>query len=43
MFNSLILDIVYVTNDEFNLLEKEKFNLIEKNRLTEYKNKGIII
>lgn len=35
VFNSLILDITYITRDEFNLLENENYNLIEKNKLIE--------
>lgn len=43
VFNSLILDIEYVTNDEFDLLDKEKYDLIDKNKISEYRNKGILI
>ena len=43
VFNSLILDIDYISRDEFKKLEKNEFTLIDSKKISSYLNKGILV
>lgn len=43
VFNSLILDVEYITDKDFNLINNEKYDEIDSDKLKTYVNKGIIV
>lgn len=43
VFNSLILDVIYISKEDFNKLLAEKYDLLESQLLQKLINKGIVI